>query len=101
LKIPKKVKIAGHSYKVLFPYVFTEVNNTGQADLLQKQIKLSEIDKNGAKLPKSEIENTFCHEILHCINWEYCRDGLKEEQIEPLANGLYQVLKDNHLNFGG
>ena len=37
---------------------------------------------------------TLVHEILHGIDEMY-KLGLKESQVEQLAKGLYQMIKDN------
>jgi len=95
LNLPKKIKVGGHNYKILFPYHFKEVENLGQTDILLKRIRLTDVDRTGNKIAKSQILNTFCHEILHAIDREYNESKLSEEMTIRLANGLFQVLTDN------
>lgn len=99
MRIPKQVKVAGHAYKVEFPFLFKEGPAGGLSLLGQKEIKLADVDKAGVKYPNVMILNTLLHEILHCIDWEYNGSTLNEGETERIANGLYQVLRDNKLHF--
>jgi len=101
MKLPKKLKIAGHIYTVIYPYTFTEVSLQGQSDLIQKEIRLGKVDTGGNLVPQAQLNNTLCHEILHCIDYEYNNQKLDDNMIDRLGNGLYQVLRDNKLNLGG
>jgi len=100
LKIPKEIKIAGHIYRVIYPYTFMETLVLGQSDYFQKEIRLARVDTTGNPIPQAQLNNTLCHEILHCIDYEYNNQKLDEDTVKRLGNGLYQVLKDNQLKFG-
>jgi len=96
MKIPKKIKVAGHYYKIIIDdkglskkHLVGELNNDF------KEIRLCEFYKSKRKRAKSEIEETFIHEILHAINKNYNNDSLPEKVIDRIGIGLYQVLKDN------
>jgi len=100
MRIPKQLKVAGHIYKVKYPYIFREDPNLqGQSDLILKEIRLSDVTKSGAKIPMALVMNCLCHEILHCVDYEYNNQSLEEDAVMRLANGLYQVLRDNRLHF--
>jgi len=91
----KEIKIGGHIFKVLYPYQFREKRVDGQCDSNQNEIRLAQVDYLGAELAQSNRDETFCHEILHAINSVYCNDNIEEDDIEHMAQGLFQVLKDN------
>lgn len=98
MKIPKKIKIAGHWYSVIFPYIFTESNTLyGLCDNTSHKIMLSE-KRDGIQRARSHIEETFLHELIHAVDYNYNTSstdgGLTEFQIEKLGVGLYQVLAD-------
>lgn len=102
MKIPKEVKIGGKVYKIVYPYKFKESNDhIGQSDHEKQIILISDTDSSGNKRHRQNIEETFLHELLHCIDWIYnageLRDKLGESGIERTSEGLYQVLKDNNL----
>ena len=86
MKIPKTLKIQGHTFKV--QQVDTEEldNDAGEMNLSRGYIKVRK------DLPQTQLEQTLFHEILHALNNE-----MKEEEVEWLAQGIYQVLKDNKL----
>ena len=105
MKIPKTLKIGGHEYKVLFPYNFRELSNTnGQIDPHLKEIRLCGDDGAGNKRTNSATLVTLLHEILHGIDRHTGHRIFDSENgekvIEGFSEGLYQVLKDNKLNFG-
>lgn len=100
MKLPEEIKVAGFTYKVKYPYRFKETADLGQADYLQKEIRLTDVDKAGMKIPDDVVLEVFLHEVFHAVSYEYVNTNLKEDDIVLLSNGLYQVLKDNKLYFG-
>ncbi len=98
MKIPKKLKIGGHIYKIDIKYRYKErADRYGHSDHAMKDIKVTDVDTNGKIRERSGIEETFIHEMLHCIDEVYNGNDLKEEQVLRMGQGLYQVLKDNKL----
>jgi len=96
MKIPKKIKIAGHWYKVKWDDKgLTQKNLIGDVNNDFKEIRLCRHFKSKRARVKSEIEETFLHEILHAIDKNYNNNSLSEKATNRLSQGLYQVLKDN------
>lgn len=96
--IPKKLKVGGHTYQIVQGYQFQErIDLTGQADHSLLTIRLGDRDQNGALKPRSKVEATFIHELLHCVDDIYNSSKLEEVLVDRLAEGLYQVLNDNGL----
>ncbi len=100
MKIPKTLKIGGHIYKILFPYVFTErydINGNCDADTCLIKIAASNVN-----IPRAEsaIAVTFIHEVLHAIDFNTGHRIFErtegEKKIEALSEGIYQVLVDNN-----
>ncbi len=96
MKIPNKIKVAGHWYKIKWDdkglakeYLIGQTNNDF------KEIRLCRYYKSKRARAKSEIEETFMHEILHTVDRHYNNDSLSEKAVNRLSQGLYQVLKDN------
>ena len=99
MNIPKTLKIGGHIYDIIFPYVFTErYDRAGDCDSASCRIRIS---KNESDIPKTDstIAVTFIHEVLHAIDnttghgMFHGSEG--EKKIEALSEGIYQVLIDN------
>jgi len=96
MKIPDKVKIAGHYYKVIWDDKgLIKKHLIGQSSNDFKEIRLCKHYKSKRSRARSEIEETFLHEIIHTVDRHYNNDSLSEKTVDRLSQGLYQVLKDN------
>ena len=98
MKIPKKLKVGGHTIEVVYPYHFKERNDlAGQFDNAMKEIRLSGVDNTGNKRAKSDVFVTFLHETLHAIDMISGHEVFKDNEpaIEGLSEGIFQVLVDN------
>ena len=94
-KVPKKVKIGGFWYTIKYPYNFKEDDDVlGQIDYKKLLIKLS--NKLISAAPE-KLEVVFLHEVVHGINFHYNNSQVNENDITQIAEGLYQVLKDNNI----
>ena len=95
MKIPKEIKVAGHTYKVEWDDKWlTNEGYIGYALHNKLLILLCKIFR-GEKLSKTIIEENLIHEIVHCVDVNYNNHSLNEETVSRLSEGLYQVLKDN------
>lgn len=96
MKIPKKVKIGGHWFKVLFPYKFIERSDVdGHTDMDTFEIKIANGDGVSQKLADSKIMELFLHEIIHAIDHVYNASQLDEKTVRRLGQGLFQFMSDN------
>lgn len=96
MKIPDKLKVAGHYYKIIFDdNGLSKKQLVGHSSNDFKEIKLCRYYKSKRARAKSEVEETLMHEIIHVIDRHYNNDSLSEKAVDRLSNGLYQVLKDN------
>lgn len=96
MNIPDKVKVAGITYKVIKNHPFNGESFSGQAVHTTAEIRLGG-QFGGKKYDKQKIEEAFIHEILHCIDSVYNSQGLNEETIDRLSQGIYQTFKDNKI----
>ena len=83
MKIPKRLKIGGHIYKVK---EVSDLDKCGATDRDKNTITLSK------EMPHNQKEVTLIHEILHALNNE-----MEHAFLDGLAEQLYQVLSDNKL----
>lgn len=88
MKIPKKIKIGGHTVKV----VFKEVE--GQNGSFDSGTNTITIDP---KIPQSQKEATFFHEIYHAFNGTLDSHDYGHAFLDSFAEQLYAVLVDNKL----
>lgn len=93
MKIPKKIKVGGHIYKVILR---NRNENDGASELgtanIYNKLKIW-LDTGQAS---SQLESTLLHEIIEIVN-ALNKIGLTEEKICQLETGLYQVFSDNKL----
>jgi hypothetical protein len=95
MKIPKSIKVAGHVYTISFPYIFTERTDLcGASHHDTLKFLISDISRTGEPKPRSAIEETLMHEIVHAVDVKYNAGKLDEETVQRLSEGLYQVLSD-------
>ena len=99
MTIPKILHIGGIDYKIEFPYEFKERTDLlGQHIAAQTVIRLTDRDGGGRKTSIGSLRDTFFHETIHAILWQYYGEKEIDEQLVcALSHGLIQVLKDNDL----
>ena len=89
MKIPKRLKIGGHTYNV--EMVDRVETDPGEDNLGDCEWKLNRIRiKKG--LPHTQTEETFFHEAIHAL-WT----DKKEDEVNQMAFKIYAFLKDNNL----
>lgn len=95
MKIPEKVKIGAHEYKIEFR---DDLDDENMGVCRPSKLKIF-IDE---RLPQTQQEETFIHECLHAIvselgRYTYNQYDEEERDVQSLSHAIYQVLKDNNL----
>lgn len=99
--IPKKIKIGGHWFPIIFPYRFTERSDRiAELHFQHKRIRICNIDENGNIYPIETNIVNLIHEVLHGMNFtldESVFDGSPdgERRTCAFAELMYQILVDN------
>lgn len=88
----KKLKVGGHSYKVIVTKMPEGENNLATTDYNTATIT---VDKTISV--QSIRESTFIHEIFHTLNSTWGYTGTEHGLLDSLAEQLYFVLKENNL----
>jgi len=97
MRVPKKLKIGGMSYDIIYPYDFEEDRSyLGLHQGLNNTIKLGNMNR-GIKLPNDLILETFIHEIVHGIDFQYCGICFSEEQVELIGKILLTFFSQNEI----
>lgn len=86
MKIPKQLKIGGHTYKVIVTKDGFGDAPCGQTDYDKGEIRIN------ANCIQSEVEQSVFHEAMHVMN-----KTLNHELLDSLSEQFYQLLKDNNL----
>jgi len=85
IKVPKQIQVGGHWYKIVFD---KSQQPDGHAATTVWRKQRIEIDP---ALPESGKVESLGHEIIHIINQVYMHQDLREQDVDPLSEGLYQV----------
>lgn len=90
MKIPKAIKVGGHTYEVVFcDNLWMSEGNIGQArHNLKQRIEIE------PKLHPEQIGCSFWHEVIHAINRIYNNNQMGEADVSAISEGLFQVLSD-------
>ena len=83
MNIPKKIKVGGLIYSVLVVDSIPDSSSSGLTDHSKQVIYIR-------KMEIGRMEQTFWHEVFHCINNE-----LNEIDTEFYGIALYQFIKEN------
>jgi hypothetical protein len=94
--VPEKVNVAGIEYTV--KYVQGLEQKHGLMGLVRYGPAEIEIDKT---LSDERKEQVFVHELLHACFFEAGYTEQDEDTVNRVSAVLYQVLKDNIINFSG
>ena len=97
VKIPKKLKVAGHSYKVCRnPQLTKELESEGYRGSHSDFLRVIEMRDD---LSDEETSCTFVHECIHACDVVFCCAHLSESDIKGMANGLHQILEQLGVRF--
>lgn len=88
MKIPKTLKIGGHTYKIK---IEKDRENMGSCDAKSSTIYID------GSMPHDQQESTLIHEVFHAINTTFGNDTLTHSLLDSFAEQFYQVLSDNKL----
>jgi predicted Zn-dependent protease with MMP-like domain len=100
-KVPKTIKIVGRNYSVVLDKELTnKTDNVGEVNYRYNRI-LIQSSVDGQPVQEQDIKVTLLHEITHCILFAMEENDLRcnEKFVGAFSEILYQVLKDNKLNF--
>lgn len=93
MKIPKKVKVGGYTYQVIFDDLIDANDNDGICKVDKQLIALR------PGMAQNHTEQVFLHELLHAcfhhIGFDENYKYTEEQLVTELALVLHQVLKDN------
>jgi len=103
MRIPDRIKIGCNEFTVEWRDELDAAGNIGLSSVSLNKIYMARRTKDSVggvvvEMPEPVLVDTFLHEVLHSLS---CLYGLKlkERQIEGLAGGLMQVIRDNALDF--
>jgi hypothetical protein len=99
MKIPRTIKIGAQRIKVVVvpSVVMDDEEVLGISKSVIGRIEVASRFE-GYEVPEDSMADTFLHEVIHATSCTYGCD-LTENQVNGLAGGLLQVIRDNNLDF--
>lgn len=98
MKIPKTIKIAGHKYAVKHVRAIERGRFRAQIRLERQVFIFAQHGFHDLYSESSKAQDVL-HEILHGIDIHFVKQKLSESTITQLATGIFQVIRDNDLDF--
>jgi hypothetical protein len=92
MKIPEKVRVCGLNYDVKMSdtlYLDEGCYGTHNPSSMVITIQNHTVDKDRQM-------QVFIHELIHAVDLHYLNSKLTEDQVNQVANGVYQILADNN-----
>lgn len=90
--IPDKIKVGGHWWTII------QDKNIIGAGICR--FDPCEIVLQNHTRCESQVATDLMHELIHVVNHVYNGDReLDEKYVESLAQGLFQVIRDNNIDF--
>ena len=87
--IPRTIQVGGVDYKVTWDEATQEKlaneGNNGQCNKQELSIKFNP--------RQARVTQTFVHELTHAIDFEYCHANLTEQDVNGMATGFLQALR--------
>ena len=89
MEIPKSFQIFGETWKVKQLVKVDKKDNLGECDLANNIIKIKKC------LNQEQKEQTYLHEVMHCILDNLGHDELcmNEVLVDTIAKALHQIIK--------
>ena len=96
VKFPKKVRVNCFDYDIIYPYRFKEAEDrVAQHSYYNLEIRISPESPLRERRRDSKIVVSLIHELIHAIDYCYNFNTLEEDQVESLANVLFEFFTKN------
>lgn len=90
--IPDTLNVLGQTVTIRMLSDADMAGNCGLSQAYSNSIKINN------SLPADKIGHTLLHELFHQLD-DMCKLKMKHDTLDVLSMALYQVLKENNLNF--
>ena len=95
MKIPSELQVGGVTYQVRWDLEARQfLANEGNNGYCNKQSLCLSLNPD-----QTRVGQTFLHEVVHAIDFEYCACSLTEAQVDTISHGMMQVLRQFGIEF--
>jgi Zn-dependent peptidase ImmA (M78 family) len=92
MHIPSEISVMGQTVTIRMLSDADMAGNCGLSQAYSNSIKINN------SLPPDKQGHTFLHELLHQMD-DMLKLKMKHDTIDVLSMAMYQVLKENNINF--
>ena len=86
--VPLTIEIGPFTWRIIVdPNLRDEEDQSGQTNYRHLTLSIY------SGLIPEQAQQTFWHEIVHCIDFTYLNRKLSEDEVAAISNGFYQVIK--------
>jgi hypothetical protein len=81
MKIPKEITVGKKTYKITRPQTIQDPSAYGRTYFDENRIELALYDNRGNTYAPEEVDDTFWHELVHCILYDMGHDLCENERF--------------------
>ena len=98
MKIPKEITVGKKTYKITRPQTIQDPSAYGRTYFHENRIELALYDNHGNTYEPEEVDDTFWHELTHCILFDMGHDLCENERfVTAFANRLTDAVNSAKL----
>ena len=98
MKIPKEITVGRKTYKITRPHTIQDPASHGRTYYEEDRIEIARFDNQGNMFEPEEIDDTFWHELTHCILHDMGHDLCDNERfVTAFANRLSSAVNSAKL----
>jgi hypothetical protein len=95
MNLPRKLKVGDKWYSIEVVEAMREKDHMGRVYYPEQKIKIGKKSSTGRKYAKSDIHDTFWHELVHAILADMGEHQLNEDErfVTQFANRLTRAIE--------
>ena len=98
MQIPKQITVGKKTYKITRPHTIQDPAAYGRTFFEENRIELAQFDNHGNTFEQADIDDTFWHELTHCILYDMGHDLCENERfVTAFANRLCDAVNSAKL----
>jgi predicted SprT family Zn-dependent metalloprotease len=98
MQIPKRISVGKKTYEITRPQTVQDPAAHGRTYFEENRIEIARFDNQGNTFEQEEIDDTFWHELTHCILYDMGHDLCDNERfVIAFANRLSQAVNSAKL----
>ena len=94
MRLPKRFKIAGHDFKIIYNKNIEIEGTLGVCKFLENEIHIR-TEYEGKEISEDQLFQTICHECLHAVMFVLNKHELNSDEdfIDSTSQLLWQIIK--------